>query len=114
MQSKFIAFCTINDTSDEFVLSENAYGVHESPMNVYRNPKSSKMTEGLYTEHHNFAPLSPKLMIVFRSLYLPSGVDEGDTQERDSMREMIQNMHTDPDGVNYGANSILEDLPVEK
>ena len=110
MQTKFMAFCTVSDTSDEFVLSENAYGVHEGPMDMYQDPKSGRMVEHLYTEHHNFAPLSPKLLVVFRSYWLPSGVDERDTEEQESAYEMYRKMHLNPDE----AGSILEDLPVEK
>ena len=110
MQCKFMAFCTVSNTTDEFVLSENAYGVHEGPVDTFFNPGSGKLRSGLYTEHHTFAPLSPKIMIIFRSYHLPCGVDEGWTQEQELTHQMLKNMHIDPER----AGSILEDLPVEK
>ena len=110
MQSKFMAFCTVSDWTDEFVLSENAYGVHEGPIDTWFDRSSGKLMEGLYTEHHTFAPLSPKLLVIFRSVHLPCGVDEGWTQERELTHQMYKDMHLDPEK----AGSILENLPVHK
>ena len=110
MQTKFMAFCTVSDMTDEFVLSQNAYGVHEGPMDIHLDPKSGKLVEGTYTEHHTFAPLSPKLLVVFRSFWLPSGADEGDTHEQKLYYDMFKDVHFNPGE----ASSILGDLPVEK
>ena len=56
--------------------------------------------KGFYTEHHAFVPLSPKLLVIFRSFDFPCGIDDGGTED----------MHAHPES----AGSILEDSPVKK
>lgn len=77
------------------------------------NPITKKMEHGSYTEFHLFAPVSPKLMIVLRSVLLP--VPEEDANEevrawREEHYEQNAAQHTDP--LNF--RSILEDLPINK
>jgi hypothetical protein len=49
------------DVSDEFILTENAYGVFEGP-NSYQG----------WTDWHVFAPTNPRLLVVMRQNILES------------------------------------------
>lgn len=106
----FIAFCEPAISADEFLLTQNAYCIFEGPSTSRINPITRKV-ESNYTEYHNFAPLSPKLIIVLRSHLLPS---QG--QDSDGLRELrkqfavfTQSQHLHPDK----AGSILQDLPIQ-
>ena len=95
----FVAFCTPKEVEDEFLLTQNVYGIYEGPTSA-----------GPWTDYHRFAPVSPKLMIVLRSLLLPhAGADEG-KEIREMHLEMSKSMHPDPDK----AGSWLEDIPITK
>lgn len=65
MQSKFMAFCQPVAEEDELILTHNAYGVFEGPSDSLFDQATEKLVEGPYTEYHNFAPISAKLIIVF-------------------------------------------------
>ncbi|CAF9938921.1 hypothetical protein IMSHALPRED_001139 [Imshaugia aleurites] len=98
IQAFFIAFCTPKKTEEEFLLTQNAYGVYEGPTSA-----------GPWTDYHRFAPVSPKIMIVLRSLLLPFAGVEQDAGIR-QMLESTKSMHPDPDK----AGSFLEDMPVSR
>lgn len=98
MQKSFLSFCTPKDPEDEFLLTQNAYSIYEGCT-----------SERAWTDSHNFAPVSPKLIIVLRSLLLPNGFDE-DEPERLELLEIAKSMHPNPEKV----RSILVDLPVTK
>ena len=98
IQGFFIAFCTPKESHDEFILTQNVYGVYEGPTSA-----------GPWTDYHRFAPVSPKIMIVLRSVLLPCAGVEAD-QETQRLLELNKSMHLDPDK----AGSWLEDLPVSK
>jgi hypothetical protein len=113
MQSMYLALCTPSDQDDEFLLTENAYSIHEGPVSSVRDPTTGKMIPGPYTEFHLFAVISPKLMMVLRSSLLP--IPEEDSNEnikrqRQEMFHLNAIEHVDPESV----NSFLEDLPVTK
>ncbi|KAI5782678.1 hypothetical protein EDC01DRAFT_222222 [Geopyxis carbonaria] len=67
IQMSYMALVTPADAADEFLLSENAYGVFEGP----NQPTA-------WTDFHVFAPIAPRLLIVMRSNMLPSGIAEED------------------------------------
>lgn len=99
IQAFFLAICTPKNTEDEFVLTQNAYGIYEGPTSA-----------GVWTDYHRFAPVSPKIMIVLRSLLLPcDGADEG-KRTMQKLLEISKSMHPDPNR----AGSWLQDLPVHK
>ena len=99
MQVFFLAFCTPNDPGDEFLLTQNAYGIYEGP----HNP-------GKWTDWHRFAPVSPKVMIVLRSNLLSSTNMEEDRDRIRQLEGLVRSMHLDPNT----AGSWLEDLPVSR
>ena len=99
IQAFFLAICTPKDRGDEFILTQNAYSIYEGPT-----------SSGVWTDYHRFAPVSPKIMIVLRSLLLPhDGADEG-KETMQKFLEMSKSMHPDPNQ----AGSWLQDLPVRK
>ncbi|KAG6991107.1 hypothetical protein G7Y79_00057g090890 [Physcia stellaris] len=102
MQMSFLALCTPSTAEDEFILTQDAYSVFEGPQSP----------NGAWTDYHVFAPISPRLMMVTRSVLLPNGNLEGEDSEqaRLQMLEVSRSMHIDPSS----ADSILEDLPVAK
>ena len=95
----FIAFCTPKEVEDEFLLTQNVYGIHEGPTSA-----------GAWTDYHRFAPVSPKIMIVLRSVLLPYAGADGGEELRETLLEMSKSMHPDPDK----AGSCLEDIPITK
>ncbi|KAJ5592213.1 hypothetical protein N7537_009117 [Penicillium hordei] len=105
----FIAFCEPSTSEDEFLLTQNAYCIFEGPSTEEIHPITRKV-ESNYTEYHNFAPLSPKLIIVLRSHLLPSQGQDSDglRKLREQFAVLIQSQHLHPDK----AGSILQDLPI--
>ncbi|KAF7626843.1 hypothetical protein AFLA_014226 [Aspergillus flavus NRRL3357] len=114
MQSKFMAFCQPSSEEDEFILTHNAHGVFEGPSDVQIDPTTGGAIEGAYTEYHNFAPISAKLIIILRSSLLVDPSKEGaeDLQEEwENLREEVRKQHLFPD---KAAVSLLESLPIKK
>ncbi|KAK2764586.1 hypothetical protein FQN54_009281 [Arachnomyces sp. PD_36] len=112
MQGMYLAICTPSDESDEFLLTENAYAIHEGPVSTIRNLETGEVREP-YTEFHIFGIISPRLILVLRSFLLPVPEEDADPEIKAWRQEMYaQNasQHSDPSR----ANSTLEDLPVSK
>lgn len=106
----FIAFCEPTNPGDEFLLTQNAYSIFEGPSTTRYNVITQKTDANLYTEYHNFAPISPRLIIISRSHLLQS---EGQSQDwlretRNRLAAAVQSQHLNPEK----AGSILHDLPV--
>ncbi|KAF2135647.1 uncharacterized protein K452DRAFT_238983, partial [Aplosporella prunicola CBS 121167] len=114
IQCMYLAFCTPQHSDDEFVLTRNAYEIHEGPVSFSVDPTTGENKMTAYTEYHNFAPVSPKLMIVLRSTFLPNEEEDavpGLRERRELFRDIIhRNSHNDYDMT----NSFLEHLPVTK
>ncbi|KAJ4289800.1 hypothetical protein N0V90_011131 [Kalmusia sp. IMI 367209] len=113
MEWYFLAFCTPSDPSDEFILTENCYNVHEGPNSTALNFKTGEYEVVSWTSYHEFSPVTPRLMLILRSALLPQ--EEEDANEniktwRSNMYELNRSFHTDP----AAAKSILEDLPLKK
>jgi len=106
----FVAFCKPKSSHDEFMLTENAFGIFEGPSNQAINVLTGERERGTWTEWHNFAPISASLLIVLRSNYLPGGVADASEELRDRMYRAMLNMNLDP----KTATSMLQDLPVTK
>jgi hypothetical protein len=109
----YLAFCTTSIADDEFLLTENAYSIHEGPNSFLINPDTGKLTEAAYTEYHMFAAISPKLIMVLRSFLLP--VPEEDNNEeirnwREAMNQATASQHISP----QLPESVLADLPISK
>lgn len=109
VRNQFITFCQPEWPQDEFILTENAYGVFEGPSSFNNDQWDSIIA----TEYHNFAPVSPKLMIVLRSCLLASPTEEGAPEvaaEHELWNAIHRNIHACPEE----ATSILHDLPIKR
>ena len=109
-ETTFMCFCRPESSTDEFLLTANAYGVFEGPAGMSMDVENGRQFHGLYTEWHNFAPLSPTLTIVLRSVFLPGGVVDGGEGVRTHIHSMLQAYHMSAEH----ASSCLQDLPVER
>ena len=112
-QMMYLALCTPSKPDDEFLLTENAYNIHEGPVSYFLDPVTKQMRPGSYTEFHMFSVISPKLMIVLRSCVLPVPEEDADEDTRTWRRnafEQIAAQHNDP----LNVRSMLEDLPISK
>jgi hypothetical protein len=107
----FIAFCKPASSVDEFLLTQNAYCIFEGPSTIRMDPTTQQVKSHSYTEYHNFAPLSPRLIIILRSHLLPSqGPDNEALREfRNQFAMFTQSQHLHPEK----AKSILQDLPIQ-
>lgn len=112
MQIMYLALCTPSSPQDEFLLTENAYAIHEGPVSLVTDTKTGKTREP-YTEYHVFTVISPKLIMVLRSFLLRVPEEEtanGIRELRQTMYERNTSRHAD----RLRANSCLEDLPISK
>ncbi|PNP55345.1 hypothetical protein THARTR1_04487 [Trichoderma harzianum] len=111
-QSMFMAICTPSNAQDEFILTDNCYHVFEGPNQCMVNPETGESKDGAWTNFHEFAPVSPKLMIVLRSFLLPSPEEDslpGAKAEKDMLWSLAVERYHGSD-----ANSTLADLPIAK
>ncbi|KAI1745071.1 hypothetical protein F4680DRAFT_404186 [Xylaria scruposa] len=108
----YMAICTPSDPEAEFILTDNSYNVFEGPNTVVQNPTTGKFHDSGWTSFHEFAPLSPKLMIILRSNLLP--VPEEDKHPRiKAQREEMRKQAVD-DWYGASQQSNLADLPIHK
>jgi uncharacterized protein DUF4238 len=111
-QMMCLAFCTPSRTDTEFLLTENCYNIYEGPSNILIDPITGERRGGLWTNFHEFSPVSPRLMMVLRSFVLPNP-DEAKNENIKKWREKMFNecveQHTNP----VATKSILADLPVK-
>lgn len=113
MQMMYLALCTPSSQEDEFLMTENGYGIHEGPTSVLSDGKGSEALETRYTEYHVFAVVSPQLIMVLRSFLLPNAeedLEEGVREWRENLYRLNAEQHIFP----FDANSILADLPITK
>jgi hypothetical protein len=105
----FMAFCQPENPEEEFLLMENAFGIFEGPSSQKINLLTGKTEAIVYTEYQNFAPVSPRLIIILRSIMLPFPGDDCVHQDlRRRLMDAMRSAHLEPDK----AGSILQDLPV--
>ncbi|KAL7793030.1 hypothetical protein V8C37DRAFT_379064 [Trichoderma ceciliae] len=107
----YLAICTPENGDEEFVLTENSYNVSEGPTTQYSDESSGKHVR-LSPCFHCFAPVSPKLILVLRSNYLPEPNEDANPDVK-KMREFQRQLWIDT-CFGPGTASILEDLPIQK
>ncbi|KAI5818950.1 hypothetical protein BZA77DRAFT_242319, partial [Pyronema omphalodes] len=100
MSESYLAFCEPENAEDEFIITENGFGIYEGPTSSKIDEATGAENDSWYTEYHKLAPLSPKLLLVLRSNYLRKGNEEALRKNR--MRPEVTN-----------AKSLFEDLPLE-
>jgi hypothetical protein len=71
VQMMYMAICTPSNPADEFILTDNSYNVFEGPFCFVNDAKTGNVEAASLTPLHEFAPISPKLMIILRSSMLP-------------------------------------------
>ncbi|KAK4066127.1 uncharacterized protein Triagg1_8195 [Trichoderma aggressivum f. europaeum] len=111
-ESMFMAICTPSKAQDEFILTDNCYHVFEGPNQCMVNPETGELQDGAWTNFHEFAPVSPKLMIVLRSFLLPSPEEDslpGVKAEKDMLWSLVVERFHGSD-----VDSTLADLPIAK
>ncbi|KAF7542976.1 hypothetical protein G7Z17_g11120 [Cylindrodendrum hubeiense] len=112
VEGSYMAICTPAEANDEFILTDNSYSIFEGP-NCFGTDEVTGKVEGTgWVALHEFAPISPKLMIVLRSFLFPSPLEDevaAVKSSRDKFRfEAYENVFNTP------LQSILGDLPVRK
>lgn len=100
-QQSYMAFCVPSEAGTEFILTDNSYNIYEGINSVL----------GPWINFHDFAPVSPKLLIVLRSYILP--VAEEDTDDIREERRMWRTIAVDQ-VFGPGKTSELADLPITK
>ncbi|KAI0971549.1 hypothetical protein F4678DRAFT_433305 [Xylaria arbuscula] len=106
----YMTICTPSKANAEFILTDNSYNVFEGPNTFVQDPDTGEVTESGWINFHEFAPLTPRLMIVLRSFLLPIPEEDSNPQikaERDAQRKMVV-------GDGTSTQSQLADLPVHK
>lgn len=72
VEGMYMVICTSSDPNDEFILIENSYNVFEGPNCIMADKDTGKVERATYDPFHEFAPISPKLMIVLKASYYQS------------------------------------------
>jgi hypothetical protein len=112
-QQFYMALCTTTIEDQEFLLTQNAYSVHEGASSDIWDSVSGKFVPHAYTEFHVFAPIAPRLIITLRSFLLPVPEEDSDPnikQFREAQYEANASQHIHPERV----GSVLKDLPIFK
>ena len=113
IRTMYLAFVTPSDLSEEFILTENSFGIHEGPVSCSVDRLTGKQKTTAYTEFHVLSVISPHLAMVLRHNLLPEPLEDKDIKVRDGKKEQLAmnaQFHYDPDH----ATSLLQDLPVAK
>lgn len=112
-QHSYIAFCTPAKNDEEFILTDQGYNLFEGPThNTFCVETGDYMGE-TYLCFHEFAPVSPRLIIILRSNTLPEALEDKDSKVKKARQRMLDAASAqfpEPENV----KSILEDLPVAK
>ncbi|KAK3379138.1 hypothetical protein B0T24DRAFT_716765 [Lasiosphaeria ovina] len=112
VECNYMAICTPSDVADEFVLTDNSYNIFEGPNTFVQDTDTGEVGESGHVPIHEFAPVSPKLMIVLRSFMLPDPREDADEKVKAS-RDLWRFCAVD--GIyDYWKKSLLDDLPITK
>ena len=110
VQGMYMAICTPSDPKDEFILTDNCYNIFEGPNNIIEDAKTGEIRDGGWANFHEFAPLSPRLIIILRSFVVP------EEDANPEIREQREHFHAQIIAKTFGPNtaSNLADLPIKK
>ncbi|KAK0111538.1 hypothetical protein ONS95_001891 [Cadophora gregata] len=112
VQGMYMAICTPSNPIDEFILTDNCYNVFEGPNSFVIDKTSGRLEPAYYAPLHEFAPISPKLMIVLRSFLLP--VPEEDVNPVIKAERNLWNLGVLDCVYKEEVKSLLSDLPITK
>jgi hypothetical protein len=113
VQTMYLVLCTPSNPSEEFIVTENAFSIHEGRVGYSVDPVTGETTMGANTEFHVMGVISPSLMMLLRSWFLPEAMDDSNEELRKRKKERCAVVNWpgyDPGSV----RSLLEDLPVIK
>ncbi|KAK4449868.1 hypothetical protein QBC34DRAFT_83855 [Podospora aff. communis PSN243] len=109
----YMAICTPSSPDEEFILTDNSYNIFEGPNTFVRDQVTGLVQPYQYAPLHMFAPVSPKLMIVLRSMTFPNPLEDADKTIKE-FREQVRKVVLE-DVYHPGMlNGLLNDLPVSK
>jgi hypothetical protein len=112
-RSMHLAFVTPSDPEQEFILTENAFSIHEGPGTTSTDLVTGEPKLIAYTEFHLLSIVSPNLAIVLRHNTLPEPLEDANPdicRGKAAELRMQARQHIDP----KHATSLLVDLPVAK
>ena len=112
-QSSYTAFCTPSGEGEEFILTDQSYNLFEGPIHDTINAATGEDLGSSYLCFHEFAPVSPRLIIVLRSFMLPEPLEDTNHARRNTREMWLEGaaaQFPNPDKI----KSILADLPVAK
>ncbi|KAK7408402.1 hypothetical protein QQX98_009442 [Neonectria punicea] len=112
VQMSYMAICTPSGAKDEFILTDNSYNIFEGPNAFVTDEATGKVEGAAHAPLHEFAPISPNLMIVLRSCIIPVPEEDADAnikQLRNKWRSAVFD-----DFCEELAKSVLADLPITK
>ncbi len=112
IQAMYMTVCTPFDPAAEFILTDNCFHVCEGPHNTSTNVQTGESEVTAWLNLHEFAPVSPKLIIVLRSALFPSEMEDLSDPKVEKQREQHRSMAE----VMLGSieTSLLADIPVSK
>ncbi|ENH71317.1 hypothetical protein FOC1_g10006174 [Fusarium oxysporum f. sp. cubense race 1] len=108
VQEMYMAICTPSNPDDEFILTDNSYNVFEGPNHFAQDIQTGEVHGVADANFHEFAPVSPRLMIVLRHFLLPVPEEDRDPEIRE-LRETMRYTSVD-DTFGVDTKSSLEDL----
>lgn len=110
-QTTYMAICTPSASDAEFFISDNCYEIVEAPQHILVDSDFNNSTYSQGLSLHEFAPISPRLLIVLRSFLFSCSEEDADAQVK-AHREMWRFMHE----AQFGrlSETLLDDLPVTK
>jgi hypothetical protein len=112
MQGMFMSICATPTADCEFILTDHSYSIYEGPTNVGVDQRTGELRDMGWVNFHEFAPMSPRLMIVLRSFLLPDPLEDANPEVkgwRDDHRQKAVD-----DFFGKGARSMLHDLGIRK
>ncbi|EXA34251.1 hypothetical protein FOVG_14684 [Fusarium oxysporum f. sp. pisi HDV247] len=112
VQKMYMAICTPSNPDDEFILTDNSYNVFEGPNHFAQDIQTGEVHGVADANFHEFAPVSPRLMIVLRHFLLPVPEEDRDPEIRE-LRETMRYTSVD-DTFGVDTKSSLENLPIRK
>ena len=107
----YMAICATSVEKEEFILTDNAYNVFEGPNNVVQDSTTGEITGSTHASYHEFAPISPRLMVVLRSRNLPIPEEDVDPKICRARQDLNWASYGQPFGTE--SRSVLEDLPIQ-
>ena len=113
-QGSYMAICTPENPSDEFIVTDNCYNVFEGRSSFAADATTGEVDTISFTSLHEFAPISPKLMLVLRSFMFPIPEEDAHPTIKE-FRELCRTAAVDNIfGPETLQNSLLYRLPVRK